>query len=210
MRNPTEVDVAVRRRTIGRGHTQGEDALDDADHATQPLNLDGRAAVASEGAVLTDRGIANIQRVAGNQATRSLIERKTVQRELDSDTAIPLDQARDWTPEESWDGSVASNFGENESTYHTMYNHSDQPLEYLLRIHNTGYALLSLETKYEYRGGEPQRAWTALFTQRGQTEEVTNGLPPHSVLHLRLFGERDYTQPDQSSYAGTLQVRRAK
>jgi hypothetical protein len=202
--------MAARRRTPGRGHVPGEDVLEDANHATEPLNLDGRAAVASEGAVLTDRGIANLQRVAGNQATRSLIERETLQREPeDSGTAIPLDQAQAPPPEESWDGSVESNFGENKSLYHTINNFGDQQLRYLLRINNTGYALLSLETQYEFRG-EPQRAWTAISAQRGKTEEVTNGLPPHSVLHLRLFGERDHTQPDQSSYAGTLQVRRAK
>jgi hypothetical protein len=205
------VDVAVRRRAIGRGHAADEDALDETRQATEPLNLDGRAAVSSGGAVLTDRGIADVQRVAGNQATRSLIEGQTVQRDSDEGgTAIPLDQGQAPPPEESFDGSVESNFGENKNLYHTINNFSDQPLKYLLRIHNTGYALLSLETQYEYRGGEPQRAWTALFTQRGQTEEVVNGLPAHSVLHLRLFGERDYTQPDQSYYAGTLQVRRVK
>ncbi len=199
-----------RRRTVAQGHAADEDALDDTKHATESLSLDGRAAVASEGAVLTDRGVANLQRVAGNQATRSLIERDTVQRDPeDGGTAIPLDQNQGWVPEESFDGSVESNFGENKSLYHTINNFSDQPLTYLLRIHNTGYALLNLETQYETRG-EPQRAWTAISTQRGQTEEVTNGLPPHWALHLRLFGERDHTQPDQSYYAGTLQVRRAK
>lgn len=49
-----------------------------------------------------------------------------------------------------------------------------------------------------------------LYVQRGQTEEVTNGLPPHSSLHLRLFGERDATQPDQSYFEGTLEVRRRR
>ena len=201
--------MAVRRRT-GRGHTESEDALEDADQATEPLSLDGRTAVASAGAVLTDRGIADVQRLAGNQATRSLIEGQTVQRQPeDSDTAIPLDQAQAPPPEESWDGSVESNFGENKSLYHTINNFGDQPLRYLLRIHNTGYALLNLETQYEHRG-EPQPAWIAIAAQRGQTEEVTNGLPPHAVLHLRLYGSRDYTDPDQSSYAGTLQVRRAR
>ena len=210
IRLPTEVDVAARRRTVDRGHGADEDVLEDVNHTTEPLNLDGRAAVDLGGAVLTGRGIADVQRVAGNQATRSLIEGRTLQRDAgDSGTAIPLDQNQAWVPEESFDGSVESNFGENKSLYHTMYNNSDQPLNYVLRINNTGYALLNLETQYETRG-EPQRAWTAISTQRGQTQEVTNGLPPHWVLHLRLFGERDHTQPDQSYYAGTLQVRRVK
>jgi hypothetical protein len=105
IRSPTEMDVAARRRTVGRGHAADEDALEDAHQATEPLNLDGRAAVASEGAVLTDRGIANIQRVAGNQATRSLIEGQTVQRDSDEGgTAIPLDQGQAPPPEESFVG----------------------------------------------------------------------------------------------------------
>jgi len=202
--------VAARRRTTGRGHAEEEVALDDARQAPEPLGLEGRTAVESGGAVLTDRGIADVQRLAGNQATRTLIERETLQRQPDGeDAAIALDSGQGWAPEESFDGSVASNFGEGKSLYHTMYNNGDQQLEYLLRIHNTGYAMLSLETRYEYRG-EPQRPWIAISAQRGKTEEVTNGLPPHSVLHLRLFGERDYTDPDQSYYAGTLQVRRKK
>ena len=201
--------MAVRRKT-GRVHTESEDLLEDAKQANEPLSLDARAAVSSEGAVLTDRGIANLQRVAGNQATRSLIERDTLQREPDGgDTAIPLDQGKAEAPEESWDGSVDSNFGENKSLYHTINNFGDQQLEYLLRIKNTGHALLNLETQYDIRG-EPQRAWIAIAAQRGQTEEVTNGLQPHSSLHLRLYGARDYTDPDQSHYAGTLQVRRKK
>src|SRR4029079_747824 len=103
------------------------------------------------------------------------------------------------------EGSVSSDFGENKSLYHTINNFGDQQLEYLLRIKNTGYALLNLETQYDLRGG-PQQAWIAIAAQRGQTEEVKNGLPPHSSLHLRLYGARDYTAPDQSHYAGTLQV----
>ncbi|HYN69053.1 MAG TPA: hypothetical protein VEX41_02435 [Candidatus Eisenbacteria bacterium] len=80
----------------------------------------------------------------------------------------------------------------------------------MLRIHSRGHAMVSLETQYEYKTTGLQQAWTALYAQRGQTEEVTNGLPPHSSLHLRFFGERDFTQKDQTYFEGTVEVRRKK
>lgn len=110
-------------------------------------------------------------------------------------------------PEESWDGSIKGHLGDHPSAYHTLNNFGDRQLRYRLRIHSTGYALLNLETQYQYKSGEPEQAWVALSAQRGKTEEVTNGLPPHSSLRLRLFGERDHTQKDQSYIAGTIEVR---
>jgi hypothetical protein len=159
--------------------------------------------VASGGAVLTPRGVADLQRLAGNRATRSLVEAKVTQRQSAQDPAPSA-------PEEAWEGSIKGHLGDNISLYHTLNNFGDKQLQYVLRIESRGYAMVSLETQYEYKTGGLQRAWTALYAQRGQTKEVTNGLPPHSSLHLRFFGERDHTQKNQSYFEGTVQVRRKK
>ena len=79
--------------------------------------------------------------------------------------------------EESWDGSIKGHLGDYPSADHTLNNFGDRQLRYRLRIHSTGYALLNL------------------------------GLPPRSSLRLRLFGERDHTQKNQSYIAGTIEVR---
>jgi hypothetical protein len=137
----------------------------------------------------------SLQSTAGNAATAAWLQ------------ASPDDSLqRQAQPEESWQGSLETNLGENKSLYHTLNNFGDKPLQYLLRIRNTGYTLLNLGTQYTYRGGEPEREWVALFGQRGETREVTNGLSPKSSLRLRLFGERDHTAPDQSHTAGTVEV----
>jgi hypothetical protein len=212
-----------------------EDALEKMKQTSGSPSLDGLTAVASGGTVLTSRGVADLQRLAGNRATRSLIETEvtdgsahgrheqqsdrpasqamtTLQRQPEEKPAEGVQSAKDpapAAPEEAWDASIKGYLGDNISVYHTLNNFGDQQLEYLLRIHSTGYAMLSLETQYEYKTGL-QQAWTALYAQRGKTEEVTNGLPPHSSLHLRLFGERDFTQKDQSYFEGTVEVRRKK
>ena len=149
-----------------------------------------------------------MQRLAGNRATRSLIQRQPGAGSGDS--AQPAKDPAPSAAEDTWVGSVKGYLGQKPSLYHTVNNFGDQELSYLLRITNTGYALLNLETQYEYKTGGEQRAWIALAAQRGQTLEVTNGLPPNSSLHLRLYGDRDYTQPNQSYIEGTLEVRRKK
>jgi hypothetical protein len=176
--------------------------LDEAapDAAKRP---DGLTAVASGGAVLTRRGVADLQHLAGNKATRALIEAKATQRQSAQDPALSA-------PEEAWEGSIKGHLGDNISLYHTLNNFGDKQLEYVLRIHSRGYAMVSLETQYEYKTAGLQEKWTALYAQRGQTQEVTNGLPPHSSLHLRFFGERDHTQKNQSYFEGSVEVRRKK
>lgn len=109
-------------------------------------------------------------------------------------------------PERYWTAAIKGHLGEHPVAYHTLNNFSDTPLRYLLRISNRGRCLLSLETQYRYRTTGLQRAWTAIFAQSGKSAEVTNGLPAHTSLHLRLFGERDHTEPDQSWCEGTVEV----
>jgi len=109
-------------------------------------------------------------------------------------------------PENFWSGTIKGHLGEHPAVYHTLNNFSDTPLRYALRIKNKGYCLLSLETQYGYKNGESQRRWIAGSAQRGKTFEVINGLPPHSSLHLRLFGERDYTDPDQTWCEGSAET----
>lgn len=99
---------------------------------------------------------------------------------------------------------------DNPALYYTLNNFGAQQLEYLLRIKNRGYAMINLETKYELKYGGEQRAWIAIAATSGKAEQVTNGLPPHSSLHLRLYGQRDMTQPSQVWVDGALEVRRAK
>jgi hypothetical protein len=108
--------------------------------------------------------------------------------------------------ESYWTGGIKGHLHENPMAYHTVNNFGDTPLRYMLRIRNQGYCLLSLETRYEYGTTGLQHPWVALFEQRGKTGEVINGLPPHSSLHLRLFGEKDYTDPDQTWCEGTAEV----
>jgi hypothetical protein len=184
--------------------------------------------VASGGAVLTENAVADLQRMAGNQATRSLIQRAPQENSVvgaqpagaqpagaqpagaQPAGAQPAKGPDPSAPEEVWVGSVKGSLAENPEQRHTMYNHSDKELEYLLRIRNEGYATLSLETQYEMANGETQRAWTALYANHGETRQVTNGLPPQWTLHLRLFGERDLMQPDQVYVKGDAEARRTK
>jgi hypothetical protein len=161
-------------RAAGLERLSDEVAQKSQERAAEIPASEGLTAVASRGAVVTQRGIADVQRLAGNRATQALIRaRATAQ-----------------------------------ATHATLNNFGDKPREYLLRIRSTGHAMVSLETQYKYKTTGLQRAWTALSAQSGKTEEVTNGLPPHSSLHLRFFGERDFTQKDQSYFAGTVEALR--
>jgi len=108
--------------------------------------------------------------------------------------------------ETHWSGNIRGNLSENPNLYHTLNIFGDTQLSYLLRVKNRGYCRLSLETQYVYDTIGEQRAWIALSANHGETLEVINGLPPHSSLHLRLFGERDYTDPNQTWCEGTLEV----
>jgi hypothetical protein len=109
-------------------------------------------------------------------------------------------------PEIHWTGSIKGHLGKHPTAYHTLNNFGDTSIKYKLRIKNSGRALLSLETQYEYKAEGLQRAWTAGSAQHGETFEVVNGLPPHSSLHLRLFGEHDYTEPTQTWCEGTAET----
>ncbi len=110
-------------------------------------------------------------------------------------------------PESHWKGALKEgSLHDRHALYHTVNNFGDTPLRYLLRIRNEGGCLLSLETQYRYSTVGLQRAWIAFSAQGGKTVETTNGLPPHSSLHLRLFGELDHTRPDEYRCAGTLEV----
>jgi len=147
-----------------------------------------------------------LQRSAGNQAVARLLETTGL---LNLQPAAPQgkDASKPSEPESYWKGEVKGWLGEHPAAYHTLNNFGDTPLEYVLRIKNTGYCLLDLETQYQYyKPPRQDRAWIAIAAQRGHTEEVTNGLPPHSSLHLRLYGERDATQPDQAYIEGTVEV----
>jgi hypothetical protein len=200
--------VKRRGQRLGEPEADGLQTASNATRTARRTSISGSSTVViSSGAILTTRGIVDLQRTAGNAATRTLIERAravpmpVVQR----DAAEAADPS---APEASWHGSVKGHLGEHPATYHTVNNFGDRQLTYRLRIHNTGYALLNLGTQYQYGRGEPQQEWVALSAQRGKTEEVTNGLPPHSSLRLRLFGERDHTQKEQTYIAGTADVRR--
>jgi hypothetical protein len=177
--------------------------------------------------------ILELQRLAGNAATSRWLQ---AQRD-------PSPEAKAADPEQAWEGSLKTSLGEKGMLYHTLNNFGDRPFEYLLRVQNTGYAMVTLGTQFESLreskagrdermpigdlkrqtgrrspfsdlggGGSRQveREWFAFGVQRGKTEQATYGLPPRSSLHLRLFGERDYTDPNQSHVEGTLQVRRVK
>jgi len=205
-------------RVTGPERVSDETASKAPKRNAQTPAVDAQVAVASGGAVLTEDAVADLQRMAGNQATRSLIQRAPQE---NSDVgaqpagaqpggAQPVKSPDPSAPEEVWVGSVKGSLAENPEQRHTMYNHSDKELEYLLRIRNEGYATLSLETQYEMANGETQRAWTALYANHGETRQVTNGLPPQWTLHLRLFGERDPMQPDQYYVKGEAEARRTK
>lgn len=205
-------------RATGPEHISDETAPGATKRTAQPATLDAQAAVASGGAVLTENAVADLQRMAGNQATRSLIQRAPQENTVvgaqpagaQPAGAQPAKGPDPSAPEEVWVGSVKGSLAENPEQRHTMYNHSDKELEYLLRIRNEGHATLSLETQYEMANGETQRAWTALYAPSGQTREVTNGLPPRWTLHLRLFGERDPSQADEYYVKGEAEARRTK
>ncbi len=110
-------------------------------------------------------------------------------------------------PEKYWVGSVKGNLGEHPNVRHTINNFGDTELRYLLRIKNTGYCLLDLGTQYEDRVSEEvDREWIPGVAKRGETLDFENGVPPHSSLHLRLFGEKDFTAEEQLWVEGTLQV----
>jgi hypothetical protein len=141
--------------------------------------------------------VTDLQRLAGNRATESFIQRQTAE-----PSPAP--------PVEAWEGSVKGNLSDNPALYYTLNNFGDQALEYLLHIDNRGSALLNLETRYELKTVGEQRAWIAIAATSGKSEEVTNGLPPHSSLHLRLYGQRDMTKPDETWLSGALKVRRTK
>jgi hypothetical protein len=205
-------------RAAGLERLSDEVAQKSQERAAETPASEGLTAVASRGAVVTQRGIADVQRLAGNRATQALIRARAtaqathaLQREqaaTGDETAAAAKDEGPFAPEDEWEGSIKGNLGDNTSLRHTLNNFGDKPLEYLLRIRSTGHAMVSLETQYEYKTTGLQRAWTALSAQSGKTEEVTNGLPPHSSLHLRFFGERDFTQKDQSYFAGTVEALR--
>ena len=110
------------------------------------------------------------------------------------------------TPENHWEGSISGYLGENPTARHTLINPGGTELNYVLRIKNEGHCLLSLETQYEYKTVGIQRAWTSVYAFPGETKEVTNGLPRHASVHLRLFGERNPSDPDQSYCKGTAEA----
>lgn len=171
---------------------------------------EGLTAVASDGDILTRRGVNDLQRLAGNQATGSLLDSKrTLQRQPEEGEGVELSNEAVAAAPEDWEGSVKGNLPNSGSVYHTLNNVGDDQLQYVLRIHSRGDAMVSLETQYEYKTTGLQKAWIALYVQGGKTEEVTNGLPPHSSLHLRFFGERDYTNKG-TYFEGTAEVRRKK
>ncbi len=107
-------------------------------------------------------------------------------------------------------GSIKGYLTEHINLYHTLNNYGNTQQTYKLRIKNQGECLLSLETQYQNETTGLQRAWIALFAQRNQTEVVINGLPPHSSLHIRLFGEIDYTDKDATWCEGTVEAERIK
>jgi hypothetical protein len=187
-------DIAVRRvRTPSRTVAPARDATEPSTGVVPTLNL--------------------LQRAAGNQAVTTFLETKGLIGRHPGDptgeqggAAEKQDALGSSAPESHWVGGIKGDLGEHPSAYHTLNNYGDAPLEYVLRIKNEGHCLLSLETQYEYKTTGLQRAWTAIAAQGGHTEEVTNGLPPGSSLHLRLFGERDATQPDRTDCEGTLEV----
>jgi hypothetical protein len=203
--------------------TNPEQISDEAAHETTKQmagapTLDGLTAVASGGAVLTRRGLTDLQRLAGNMAARSLVKAdraaspamRTLQRQAEEERGKGVQSAKGpvpSAPEEAWEGSIKGHLGENISLLHTLNNYGDEQLRYVLRIHSRGYAMVSLETRYRINN-ELREPWVALYAQRGETREVINGLPPRSSLHLRFFGERDATQKDQSYFEGTVEVRR--
>jgi hypothetical protein len=187
-----------------------------------------------------DRRVLELQRLAGNAATTGLL---ALQR--DDGKGAPNDAAKGAPSdgaEAAWEGHLKTSLGEKGNLYHTLNNFGDQQLSYQLEVTNTGYAMVTLGTQFEFQrrgaaGGEDsisiedvgrragrrrriselggsstklEREWFAFGVTRGKTEQSTYGLPPHSSLHLRLFGERDYTDPQQSHVEGTLRVRRLK
>jgi hypothetical protein len=158
--------------------------------------------------VLTESGVADLQRLAGNRAAQSLIQRQA--KDKGDAGAQPVAEPAPSKPVEAWDGSMKGYLKDNPALYYTLNNFGDQQLEYQLRIKNQGHAMVNLETKYELKYGGEQRAWIAIAATSGKTEQVTNGLPPHSSLHLRLYGQRDMTQPNQVWVDGALEVRRTK
>jgi hypothetical protein len=161
-----------------------------------------------------------LQRSAGNQAVSTLLEtqgglinrqpkdlsRKESATGEQGAGAQKQDTADPSAPEHHWEGSINGYLGENPTARHTLNNPTGTELNYVLRIRNEGHCLLSLETQYEYKTTGLQRAWTSVYAFPGETKEVTNGLPQHASVHLRLFGERNPSDPDQSYCKGTAEA----
>jgi hypothetical protein len=104
-------------------------------------------------------------------------------------------------------GTIKGYLGENPNLYHTLNNFGDKPAKYALRLQNQGYCLLSLEMQIDWRKTIGlQRAWVTDFLQRNETKIRIFDLEPNQSVHLRLFGERDYTTPDQSWIEGSIQL----
>lgn len=110
---------------------------------------------------------------------------------------------------DTFDGRLKTTLSERDVLYHTLNNVSDKERFVTLKIQNAGEALLSLDTQYEREGSEPDRWWGALYVQSGKSGEVRNGLPAHTSLRLKLYGEKDHTKPDATRVEGTVSVRPA-
>ena len=162
--------------------------------------------------------MAVLQRSAGNRAVTTFIERQGLISRRPGDPpsgesaageqggAQKQETADSSAPESHWVGGIDGYLSQHPTAYHTLNNFSGTQLEYVLRVKNEGECAFELETQYEYKTVGLQRAWTALYAVHGETKEVQYGLPPHSSVHLRLFGSLDQTRPDGSYCKGTAEV----
>ena len=194
---PTRCDVAGGANDVagrpGRGRAR----------CAQATSAEPRRRTAVLGGAATDRGIADVQRRRQSGSGRSSRRDRSAARD---GTRIPLDQVR-----AGCRGVVEigdSNFGEARACTTPCTTTATSSWRTCCASRTPGTPCSA--SRRSTNTAASAAGVDALCTQRGQPDEVTNGLPPRSVLHLRLFGERDYTDPDQSHYAGTLQVRRKK
>jgi len=183
-----------RRRSVGIDQDRTADSRSSAQRTPEAGKAtEGVAAITSQGSFMSNSAMLELQRTAGNQATSGLV----VQRDGSPD-------------EDTWDGSIKGHLGEYPVTYHTINNYGDAQRAYVVTVRNTGYTQLLFKTRFVHNNEEADREWIQIAPTRGETKDVTIGLPGHTTVNMRFVGEKDARTPDQTYVEGTMSVRRTK
>jgi hypothetical protein len=149
---------------------------------------------------ITASRVMDMQRTAGNQATASML----------ASAEAPASVQREGPaakPEGHWIGTIKGGLNAETVVGHTLYNPTDKPISYTVQMTNTGYALLSVRSRFRDKNGKDptgDRDWIQGTAARGEAFKTNLGLQPGWSLSLEFFGERDHRTPDQSHVEGTM------